>query len=72
MASDGCILVTHDVHTMPKHFSDFLLGGGTSPGVLLVRQRVPIPNVAEALILIWSASDAIEWEAGQFKSSHSY
>jgi predicted nuclease of predicted toxin-antitoxin system len=61
-ASDRRILVTHDVHTMPKHFSDFLIGGGISPGVFLVRQRVPISEVADALILIWFASDASEWE----------
>jgi predicted nuclease of predicted toxin-antitoxin system len=61
-ASDGRILVTHDVHTMPGHFSEFLLGGGSSPGVFLVRQRVPVSEIAEALILIWAASDPSDWE----------
>ncbi len=48
--------------TMPKHFSDFLIGGRSSPGVFLVRQRVLVSEVADALILIWSASDPKEWE----------
>ncbi len=35
---------------------------GHSPGVFLVRQRIPVAAVAEALVLIWVASDASEWE----------
>jgi hypothetical protein len=47
---------------MPQHFSDFLLGGSYSPGVFLVRQRVPVSEVAEALVLIWAASDPGDWK----------
>jgi predicted nuclease of predicted toxin-antitoxin system len=56
------ILVTHDVHTMPQHFGDFLLSGGHSPGVFLVSQRIPVAEVAEALVLIWGASNPSEWQ----------
>lgn len=45
---------------MPKHFRDFLISGRSSPGVFLVRQRVLVSEVADALILIWS--DPKEWE----------
>ncbi|MBV9767562.1 MAG: DUF5615 family PIN-like protein [Acidobacteriaceae bacterium] len=61
-ARERRILVTHDVHTMPRHFRDFLLGGGSSPGVFLVRQRVRISEAADALVLVWSASELTEWE----------
>ena len=56
------ILVTHDVHTMLQHFADFLLSGRRSPGVFLVSQRTPIAAVAEALVLIWGASEPGDWE----------
>jgi predicted nuclease of predicted toxin-antitoxin system len=59
-AKDGRILVTHDFRTMPGHFSEFLQDG-SSPGVLLVSQRLPVPEVVEQLILIWAASDPEEW-----------
>jgi hypothetical protein len=59
-ASAGRILVTHDVRTMPLHFAAFVKTGRSS-GVILVPQHLPIPEVAETLILIWAASEAAEW-----------
>ena len=35
------ILVSHDFQTMPRHFGDFLQAG-SSPGVLLVPQHLPL------------------------------
>jgi hypothetical protein len=61
-AEQGRVVVTHDVRTMPRHFGDFLVAGGRSPGVLLVSQRTPIAIVVEWLLLIWAASDPSEWE----------
>jgi len=61
-AADGRVLVTHDIHTMPQHFGDFVQSGRKSPGVFLVKQSTPVAKVAEALILIWGASDPSEWE----------
>lgn len=61
-SQQGRILVTHDVHTMPRHFGDFLEGGRKSPGVFLASQRVPVSSIAESLVLIWAASDPDEWE----------
>ncbi len=55
------ILVSHDFQTMPKHFGDFLQAHGSSPGVFLVPQYVPIREAIEELVLIWSVSDAEEW-----------
>jgi hypothetical protein len=56
------ILVSHDFQTMPRHFGDFLQARGSSPGVLLVPQYLPIGQAIEELVLIWGASDAVEWE----------
>jgi len=55
------ILVSHDFQTMPQHFGDFLQAGGSSPGVLLVPQYLPIADAIEEIVLIWGASDAEEW-----------
>jgi len=45
---------------MPQHFGDFLLSSGSSPGVLLVPQYLPIGEAIEELVLIWSASSAAD------------
>jgi hypothetical protein len=54
------ILVSHDFQTMPRHFGEFLQARGSSPGVLLVPQYLPIGVAIEELVLIWSASDTEE------------
>jgi len=59
-AKAGRILVTHDRKTMPRHFGDFITKHHC-PGVIVVSQNLSIAQVAEALILIWVASEAEEW-----------
>lgn len=54
------LLVTHDRKTIPHHFAKFIMSQD-SPGVLIVPQKLPVANVVEDLILIWSASEAEEW-----------
>src|ERR1035438_7973885 len=61
-AEQGRILVTSDLRTMPRHFGEFLQARGYCAGVFLVKQRAPLADVIDALVLIWSASDADEWE----------
>jgi predicted nuclease of predicted toxin-antitoxin system len=61
-AAENRILVTHDHQTMPGHFGDFLMRGGSSPDVFLVSQHAPIADAIEDLVLIWTASDANEWK----------
>ena len=56
------ILVTSDLRTMPRHFGNFLEANGQCAGVFLVKQRAPMVAVIEALVLVWSASDAGEWK----------
>jgi uncharacterized protein DUF5615 len=59
-ARDGRILVTHDQRTMPRHFGEFVQAQH-SPGLLVVPQHLPLREVADDLILIWTATDADEW-----------
>ncbi len=59
-AREGRVLVTHDQHTMPRHFGEFI-GTTASAGVIVVPQRLPVAKVLEDLGLIWSASQAAEW-----------
>jgi hypothetical protein len=56
----GRVLVSHDFKTMPKHFGDFI-ASESSPGVIIVSQRLPVARVAEDLVLIWLASDTEDW-----------
>jgi len=59
-AGDGRILVTHDQTTMPRHFDEFVRSQ-RSPGVIVVPQHLGIRQVADDLILIWTATKAEEW-----------
>ena len=61
-AEQGRVLVTHDFQTMPKHFGDFVVARGSSPGVFLVKQGTPVADIIEALVLVWAASDPADWE----------
>jgi len=59
-ADDNRILVTHDHSTMPRHFAAFV-ERQTSPGIIVVPQKLPVRVVVEELLLIWHASEAEEW-----------
>jgi len=60
-ASQGRILITHDRQTMLEHFRRRLEEGKSSPGVFLVSQFAPLGPVVEAIVMVWAASDAVEW-----------
>lgn len=59
-ARDGRILVTHDQSTMPRHFGEFVQTQH-SPGLIVVPQHLAIGDIAEDLILIWTATAPEEW-----------
>jgi hypothetical protein len=61
-AREGWLVISHDVNTMPRHVRTRLEAGQTIAGLLMVRQPQPIGPVIDCLILIWSASEAHEWE----------
>jgi hypothetical protein len=60
-ASQGRILVSHDLSTMPIHFVRFLGEFKQSPGVLLASQDESVRDVIDAVVLIWSASSTEDW-----------
>ena len=51
-ASDGRVLVSRDITTMPGHFAQFV-ADQDSPGILLVPSRRPIGSVIEGLLIVW-------------------
>jgi hypothetical protein len=59
-AREGRVLVTHDLKTMPRHFSEFI-AKESSPGLLVVPQYLSVAAAVEDLILIGSATEAEEW-----------
>ena len=59
-ARDGRILVSHDQATMPRHFGEFIRSH-RSPGLIVVPQHLPLGEVVDDLILIWTATQAEEW-----------
>ena len=60
MQSDR-ILVTHDQSTLPGHFYRFI-ATHDSPGIVIVPQYRSISEIADDLILIWSASNSDDWK----------
>lgn len=59
-ASQGRVVVSHGLRTMPYHFGDFLTRQ-SSPGLILVSQNLSIRQVSEELLLVWEASEAEEY-----------
>ena len=59
-ADAGRVLVSHDRRTLPGTFREFMLQS-TSPGLIIVSQRLPIGRAAELLHLLWAASEAEEY-----------
>lgn len=61
----GRPLLTHDKRTMPGHFaaalSHWLPIGQHAPGVLILRDDMPVAQAIEQIALIWGASRAEEW-----------
>lgn len=55
------ILLSHDTHTMPDQIDRFLLSGRHSPGVLLIAQEMPIGGAIETILVVWGASNPMEW-----------
>ncbi len=56
------VLVSHDVGTMPSHFSAFKKSGTRSSGVFLIPQSFDVGMAIDELLLVWLASEAADWE----------
>lgn len=55
------LLVTDNRRTMPVHAAEHFAGGGHHWGVFLVDAQASIGRIAEAMYLLWAASEAEEW-----------
>ena len=60
-ADEGQILVSHDVNTLPGHFTEFIKTR-TSPGVVLVIQGLPYSEAIDGLIRLWTTAEAEDWD----------
>ncbi len=60
-ARQSRILVTHDRRMMPGYFRDRLAAGKESPGDFIVAQSEPIGPVVEVSMMVWAASDPLDW-----------
>jgi hypothetical protein len=61
-AEQGLLVVSHDVNTMPATAYARMAEGRPMEGLLMAPQVAPMRSIVEDLLLIWSASDASEWE----------
>jgi len=59
-AQQGRVLVSHDRRTLPDHFREFI-ASQTSPGIIIISQKLSIVRAAELLHLLWAASEAEEY-----------
>ena len=46
---------------MPAYFDQFVRKAGTTPGVFLMSQSLPIGKAIEELMLVWYCSEGEEW-----------
>jgi hypothetical protein len=61
-AGQGLIIVSHNVNTMPATAYTRMAEGHRIAGLLMVPQTASIGPIIDDLLLIWSTSDAAEWE----------
>ena len=61
-AERGLLVVSHDVNTMPAHAHRRLAAGLPVAGLLMVRQTEAVAAVIDSLVLVWSSSEAEEWQ----------
>lgn len=60
-ASNGRMLVSHDVSTMPEEFLRFIQSR-TSPGVILISQELSYREAIAGLLRVWTNSEAEDWQ----------
>ena len=61
-ATHQLIIVSHDVNTMPAAAYARIHAGMPVAGLFMVKQSEPVRRIIADLILIWSASEAEEWQ----------
>jgi hypothetical protein len=61
-ASEGRVLLTHDVTTMTRHTYDRIRAGQKMPGVLEVSTSAPYSVLIEDILILVDCSIEGEWE----------
>jgi predicted nuclease of predicted toxin-antitoxin system len=61
-ATHQLLVISHDVNTMPAAAYARIETGSPVAGVLMVKQSEPVGRVIDDLILLWSTSEAEEWQ----------
>jgi hypothetical protein len=61
-ASEGLLVVSHDVNTMPAAAFARLSAGASLAGLFMVPQSSPIAPIIDSLVMIWAASELDEWK----------
>lgn len=61
-ATEGRILLTHDVRTMPKYAYERVDKGLPMSGVFIISDQLPAGLVIDELLLLHGASEPAEWE----------
>jgi predicted nuclease of predicted toxin-antitoxin system len=61
-ALEGRILLTHDVNTITEYAYQRIKSGKRMPGVLEIRQTLPVKQVIEDILLLVECFEADEWE----------
>ena len=60
-AGAGWLIVSHDVNTMTARANARVAAGQPMAGLLLAPQFRGTREIAESLVVIWSASEMTEW-----------
>ena len=60
-ASEGRVVLTHDVATLIAHAYERVRAGQPMPGVIAVSQALPVGQVIEDLLLVVQCSRAEYW-----------
>jgi hypothetical protein len=61
-ATEGRVLLTHDVSTMPAHVEERLERGEKVPGIFEAQQGAPMGSIISDLMLLAECSFEDEWE----------
>lgn len=60
-AAQGRVVITHDHRTMRAYAEERLKAGLPMAGLILVRQRAPVGQAIDDLVLVAEATTAEEW-----------
>ena len=61
-ALEGRILFTHDVNTITGYAYERIKSGKRMPGILEIRQTLPIKQIIEEILLLAECFEEGEWE----------